>query len=55
MVTHYILGTYIIRYTLELITNILPTFYILVMLQHCILHLCNGSQTCIVSPYVHIL
>ena len=52
MVTHYILGTYNIRYTLELITKILPAFYILIMLiKHCILHLCNGSQTDVLSPY----
>ena len=55
MVTHYILGTYNIRYALELITNILPAFYILIMLKHCILHLCNGSQTYVVSPYIHLL
>jgi hypothetical protein len=35
MVTYHILGTYNIRYTLELITNILPAFYTLM----CILNI----------------
>jgi hypothetical protein len=54
MVTHYVLDTYNIRYTLELIINILSEFYILIMLKHCILQLCNGSQTYVVSPYIHL-
>ena len=55
MVTHYILGTYNIRYTLELITNTLPAFYILIMLKDCLLHLCTDSKTYVVSPYIHLL